>query len=95
MENQEKLQQELIITVADEAGRSFDCTVLTSFNVDGIEYIALLHHYLDEEGNVNIQLFRYSRMMQEGQEGIELTPISSDKEFNKALAAFETLVESD
>lgn len=86
-------QEELIITVQNEQGRSFDCTILTTFEAGERAYIALLPHDPDKDGNITVQLFRYTEIIQDGQEGIEIIPIRSDMEFEAALSAFETLIE--
>ena len=94
LEDKDEELQELIITLEDGEGRGFDCTVLTTFEVNKREYIALLPHDVDENGDSNIHLYRYRNMIQGGQEGIEITPIQSDMEFEAALSVFETLIES-
>lgn len=84
---------ELVITIRNENDEEIDCTVLTTFPVGRYNYIALLPHTADENGNVNIQLYRYKEVMQDGQEGISISNIASDMEFDEALKVFETLVE--
>lgn len=85
--------QEIIITLTDNIGQEIDCTVLTTFVAGGRDYIALLPHQVDENGNVNIQLYRYKEVIRGGEEGIDISNILSDMEFDEALKVFETLIE--
>lgn len=82
-------EEELIITVNTADGGTMDCTVLTTFQSEGRDYIALLPH----DGGTQIQLFRYSTIAENGVEGIEIMAIRSDMEFDTALKVFQGLIE--
>jgi uncharacterized protein YrzB (UPF0473 family) len=83
-ENMNVSEDELIITVNTVDGGTMDCTVLTTFQSEGKDYIALMPH----DDSKQIQLFRYATMEDNGTEGIEITAIRSDMEFDAALKVF-------
>ena len=49
---EEELEEELVITLNNEKGESIDCTVLTTFESQGRDYIALLPH--DDKFQIHI-----------------------------------------
>jgi hypothetical protein len=66
-----------------------ECTVLTTFDIKGINYIALLPLVGAED---DILLFRYT---ESGEDSIQISEIESDAEFESAVAAFDDLMVSD
>lgn len=83
MNNQNDVTKELIITVTTDSGK-MDCSVINTFKIDVKDYIALMPQDADE-----IQLFCYKVL---NGDTIELISIDNDKEFNKALEAFDSLM---
>lgn len=84
--------EELIITVNLENGQTMDCTVLTTFESQGKDYIALLPH--DDKFQIHLFKYKYVFNKETGEEeGIELMNIYSELEYEAALRVFESLVE--
>lgn len=81
--------ENVTITLLNEQGQEYDCTVLTVFEKNGRDYIALLPVV---ETETSIQIYRYKTTMQDGVEGIEIFNILSDMEFEEALAVFKSLI---
>ena len=88
---EKELEEELVITLNNEKGESIDCTVLTTFESQGRDYIALLPH----DDKFQIHIFRYKIINDEEtqEEGIEIMNIYSDLEYEAALRVFESLIE--
>lgn len=84
-------EEDLTITVNTTDGGTIDCTVLTVFESQGRDYIALLPH---DDSN-QIHLFRYKAVMDNGIESIEITSINSDMEFDAANEVFQSLIVDD
>lgn len=70
------------ITLTLDDGSELECHVLGTFEVDEIEYIALL-----PIGEEEVFLYRY----EENDEGIELLNIEDDEEFDIVSEAFYAL----
>jgi len=85
------IEDELVITTKDGEGNELKYIVLTTFEIERGEYIALLPYESDEKEEINIQLFRY----QEVDGGIEIIPIYSDMEFEVVLKKFTSLVKEN
>lgn len=75
----------MIITLED--GKEMECYVLEIFEVDEMEYIALLP-VEDEEGEV--LLYRFKEI---NEEDVEINMIETDEEFEKVAEAFNLLMD--
>lgn len=82
--------EELVITVPTEDGEEIDCTVITTFQCEGQEYIALFPRV---ENADEILLFRYTQ--EDGEDAISLSSIETENEFEMARAIFDGLMEAE
>lgn len=73
---------EQIIRIAFEDGTEYDCPVLSIFDINEQEYIALYH-----PEKQRALLYRFK----ENQEGVYLESIDNEEEFNLAANAFQNL----
>lgn len=90
-------EEPVIITLTDPSGKEYDATLLTCFPAGALNrnYVAVMPHVPDNEGNFNIQIFRYSLSEKDGQEGMEISEIGSDMEFEEAKKVLESLIDED
>ena len=88
-ENREGLfgGEETTVTITLEDDSTIDCVVLTIFEADDREYIAVMP---EDENNENVYLYRY-RELEDGQP--ELTNIESDEESEIVSDAFDELLD--
>lgn len=88
-------EEPVIITLIDKSGNEYDATLLTCFKAGALQrdYVAVMPHIPDSEGDFNIQIFRYRLTEQDGQEGMEITDIASDMEFDEAKKILESLID--
>lgn len=86
-------EKDFVITITADDGHTADYTVLRVFTAGGRDYIALIPH--DDNIAFKIELFRYSITSLDGMEGIELSTIISDMEYETAKHVFESLIEAD
>ena len=86
----------LEIVLQDAKGREYEATVLTTFKAGRLDrdYIAVMAHEPNEDGHIPIQLFRYTEAVENGKEGILLSEIPSDMEFEEVMSAFEKILEN-
>ena len=77
--------EELIVPLELENGEKIDCVVISVFEADGSNYIALLPKEDDE-----ILMYRY---IESANDEIVLENIDSDFEFNRVLEVFDGLME--
>lgn len=88
-------EEPVIITLTDKNEKEYDATILTCFQAGMLsrDYVAVMPHEPDSEGEINIQIFRYKLTERDGQEGMEVFEISSDMEFEEAKKVLETLID--
>ena len=86
--NLNSTDDELHITVHAADGGTFDCIVLSTFQSEGRDYIALF----PDDDSKQIVIYRYSITVHDGAEGIQISSILSDTEFDAALKVFQSLV---
>lgn len=85
--------EEMTVTLNFEDG-DVECAVVTIFDLDGKDYIALLP--LDEEGDNEegeVWIYGYSENPDDPNEEPELYFIEDDDEYERASAEFDRLVE--
>ena len=87
----ENTEEQLVITLTDQNGNNVNCSVVTTIEHNGRDYIALLPEEADDEGNFNILLFRY-RM---AEEGIQIENITADMEFDEISSIFEQVLDNE
>lgn len=87
----ENKEEQLVITLTDQNGNNVNCSVVTTLEHNGRDYIALIPEEKDDEGNFNILLFRY-RM---ADEGIQLENITADMEFDEIYSKFEQFLDNE
>ena len=73
------------LTLEFDDGVEVECEIMGVFDCDGKEYIALL----PEDGSDDVYIYGYEEY---GDEEFDLIDIEDDKEFEKAVAAFDKLV---
>lgn len=84
--------ESLTVTLTLDNGEELECAVLTIYEVEGQEYIALLP--LDEEGNNDEgQVFLY-RFSEKSQGEPELENIEDDDEYERAADKFDEWLDS-
>lgn len=71
-----------------EDGRELECAVLTIFEVEEKEYMALFP--LDGEDDSDILLYGYKEV---GEDDLELIYIADDEEYEKVSDAFDMLLD--
>lgn len=88
-------QEDIVLTIIDEQGNSYDATLLTTFQAgeDKQDYAAFLSHVPDKDGAYPVQIFRYKLTVRDGVEGMEIDNIRSDLEFETAYNALLPLIE--
>ena len=87
----EELNQEeelLMITLTDAEGNSVKCSVITEFEHNGRNYIALIPSEDKGSDNYDLLLFRYHIVVKDGEEGIKIENISNDMEFDEVVRIF-------
>lgn len=88
-------QEDIVLTLIDEQGNSYDATLLTTFQAgeDKQDYAAFLSHVPDKDGAYPVQIFHYKLTVRDGVEGMEIDNIRSDLEFETAYNALLPLIE--
>ncbi len=75
-----------------EDGTDLECAVLTIFEVDGQEYMALFP--LDGEGEDDIIIYRYQAVdAGSDEEDLDLTYIEDDEEYERVSDYFDMLLD--
>lgn len=82
-------EEEIIITLTLEDGEELECKVITAFESNNRNYIALMPNGNREEDEVEVLLFRYNELLEDE---IEIENIETDEEFEIALKAFDQLI---
>ena len=80
--------EELFVTITLEDDSEIECEVLTIFEVEGQDYIALLHDYGEEDGEIFIYRFFED---EDGEPGLDY--IETLEEFDKVSEVFDSIVE--
>lgn len=81
------------VTLTLEDNSELECLILTTMEVEGNQYIALLP--LNEEGEDEQESSVYLyRMVVKGEDDIELINIENDDEYEKASEAFDEYLDS-
>lgn len=90
-----RLEENIVITIKDKDGNTYDATILTVFPAGRLNrnYCALLPHVPDEDGQLSIQIFRYELAEKDGVEGMHLSSVTSDMEFDEAREVLLTLID--
>ena len=79
-----------------EDGSNMDCAVITLFEVDGQDYIALvaLEELESDKEESELMIYRYVTS-EEDEDVFSLDNIESDEEFEKVTAALDEILEED
>ncbi len=87
----------IVVTVKGKDGKEYDATLLTVFQAGRMnrDYCALLSHLPDEEGQFPVQIFRYALTEEDGVEGMRISNVTSDMEFEEAKEILMTLLDED
>lgn len=87
----------IVVTVKDKDGGEYDVTLLTVFQAGRLkrDYCAVLSHVPDGEGQFPVQIFRYTLTEQDGVEGMRISNITSDMEFEEAKEILMTLIDEN
>ena len=94
--NEEIIDEEMTVTLDLDDGTSVDCAVVTIFEMDRRDYIALLP--LDDNGdskNGEVWIYRYSENPDDPNEEPVLEYIEDDEEYDAAIDAFDELLDSE
>lgn len=81
------MNDEVVITLENKEGKKENYSVLTVFDARNSTYIALLSHLRKQ-----VELYKYKTEIQSGEEGISISEIESDMEFNEVLQVFESIL---
>ena len=95
MGKKDNLDEEMTVTLELDDGTTVDCAVVTIFEADGRDYIALLP--LDENGeneDGEVWFYRYSENPEDPNEEPELGFIDSDEEYEAVADAFDEYLDS-
>ncbi|MBQ7564195.1 MAG: DUF1292 domain-containing protein [Lachnospiraceae bacterium] len=94
-ENTEE-EEEMTVTLELDDGTSVTCAVLTIFDMDEQDYIALLP--LDEKGEASeegVWIYRYTENPDDPNEEPVLTYIEDDDEYDAASDRFDEILDND
>lgn len=90
-----KQPEGIVITIEDKEGNPYDATLLTTFQAGNLnrDYCAVLSHVPDADGQYPIQIFRYELTEQDGMEGMNISSVMSDMEFDEAKEILMSLID--
>lgn len=95
MENEHALLESEVVTLTLDDDEEIECVILTTFEVDSREYIALLP--LDENGEENedgdVWIYRFTRDAS-GNGEHDLQNIEDDAEYERAADKFDEWLDS-
>lgn len=77
------------ITLEFDNNEEIECVELGVFDVEGVEYMALMPVAQEDEDEAEVLLYRYSEV---GEEEFELADLESDEEFEKVAAVFDAIM---
>ncbi|MCD8324495.1 MAG: hypothetical protein LUC32_06055 [Clostridiales bacterium] len=85
-----KEEQPVILTITGQDGAEYEASLIACFCAgrEQRDYCAVLSHRQDPNGQYPIQLFRYKLTSQNGVEGMELSNIGADMEFEEVRGKF-------
>ena len=92
----EEIDEEMLVTLELDDGTSIECAVITIFEMNDRDYIALLP--LDEKGaskNGEVWIYRYHENPDDPNEEPELEYIEDDEEYDAAIDAFDEFLDSE
>ena len=92
----EEVDEEMLVTLELDDGTSVDCAVVTIFEMNERDYIALLP--LDDNGasqNGEVWIYRYRENPDDPNEEPELEYIDDDEEYDAAIDVFDELLDSE
>lgn len=84
----EQSNEQLTVDIDTEGG-TVTCTVISVFDVEDKNYIALFPQNVNPE---NIYLFKYNEI---SEENVEILNIEDEDEYAKALEKFDSLMEKE
>ena len=85
-------EEEMTVTLDLDDGKSVECEVITIFEVDGQDYIALLP-ISGKDGDVWI--YRYFENPEDPNEEPRLEYIDDDEEYDAAVDVFDELLDNE
>lgn len=94
-EFQQELDEEMTVSIDLDDGTTVVCSIVTIFEMDGKDYIALMP--LDEEGNANgdeIWIYGYKENPENPNEEPELIYIDDEEEYEAAADKFDEYLDS-
>lgn len=77
------------ITLEFDNDESIECVELGVFDVEGVEYMALMPVAQEDEDEAEVLLYRYKEV---GEEEFELADLESDEEFELVAAVFDAIM---
>ncbi len=92
----EEPEEEMTVTLELENGKSVDCAVITIYEMNGQDYIALLP--VDENGDSpegEVWIYRYAEDPEDENAEPVLTYIEDDDEYDAAADYFDELLDSE
>ncbi len=84
--------EEITVTITLDNGEDIDCLVLTIFEADGRDYIALLPLEGDSADGGEVFLYRY---IEDEDGNSDIANIESDEEYEIAADAFDELLDDE
>lgn len=94
LEEEMELEEEPTLLLSLEDGTEITCIVLSIYEIDGQEYIALLPENQDEENEEEMDVYIY-RFAEDEEGNPLLDNIEDDAEYEKAVNAFNDLFEEE
>lgn len=80
------------ITLEFDNNEEIECVELGVFDVDGVDYMALMPVSQENEEEAEVLLYRYNEV---GEDEFELADLESDEEFEKVAAVFDAIMEEE
>lgn len=94
-EFKQELDEEMTVSIDLEDGTTVVCSIVTIFEMDGKDYIALMP--LDEEGNANgeeVWIYGYKENPDDPNEEPELIYIDDEEEYEAAADKFDEYLDT-
>ncbi len=86
-----KMEQEIETIMLEFEDGSEECEIIGIFDVDGVEYMALLPAEADDEEEVDIYIYRYVEV---NEDEFELKDITDEAELERAVEEFNSLMDA-
>lgn len=77
------------ITLEFDNNEEIECVELGVFDVEGVEYMALMPVAQEDEEEAEVLLYRYKEV---GEDEFELADLESDEEFEMVAAVFDAIM---